>query len=66
MECVIGYFIENVEMKMNADSPLFAGTETRTKESPDKLNSSLSRMQKTLTEAKETPDRSFIPMRHLN
>jgi hypothetical protein len=57
--------IENFFERPEADDgfALMTGTETRTKESPDKLTSSIQRMGKTITEAKEAPDRAFIPKR---
>jgi hypothetical protein len=59
--------IENFAEQMEADAKVssFSGTETKAKESPDKLSNCVQRMGKTLTEAKEAPDRAFIPNRIL-
>jgi hypothetical protein len=59
MKCVLSSFVEKVVQ----DEVCFQGTktETRTKESPDKLSELLLRMSKTRTDVgRETPDRSFI------
>jgi hypothetical protein len=63
MKSLIEIFAEEVNLDENVSS--FPGTETKAKESPDKLSNSLQRMGRTMTEGKEAPDRAFIPNRHL-
>lgn len=63
MKCLIACFVE--EAGICFDKKNNTSTKTFAKESPDDLTNNVLKMHKTLTEAKETPDRTYIPKRRV-
>jgi len=63
MTSILSSFVEKVgseEISISNNS-----TTTANREAPDKLSQSVQRMTSTRTDAKEAPDRAFIPQRRI-
>jgi hypothetical protein len=63
MTSILSSFVEKVgseEIPVSSN-----GTTTANREAPDKLSHSIQRMTSTRTDAKESPDRAFIPQRRI-
>lgn len=63
METVLEKFVECTTE--DSTKTISKSTITATKESPDKLSGSINRMASTRTDSRESPDKAFIPNRHI-